>query len=226
MSEVKSNIGYESLKSQYMRKYPMLGQNTPNNLESVDDESEELNSDPQNDNEVVELKEKLSVMEKEHDENRKNLEQRLHQAKRNSDLAKNKICTATECLDMFLIDYLKSKDIDEFDQSFKFLVTQYSSLLYTPECYTVNAQTSQVTLSDDLFSDLADKNSDISDKISTFKSHLKDKLSLDYSVRRERRLSSTSSRSRLPSFSSKRLNNDVSIGNPTKRLQHENDSRQ
>ena len=127
---------------------------------------------------------------------------------------------------MFLVEHLKSKDIDEFDQPFKFLVSQYSTLLYTPECYTANAQTSQVTLSEELFSDIADKHSDISEKIETFKTHMKNKLSFDYSVRRERRLSSSSSRSRLPSISTKRLNNDIPGGNPTKRLQHENDSRQ
>ena len=109
------------------------------------DIDEEIN--PQKENEIDILKQKIESMEteieskeKEAEEAKKGLERRLHQALRNGDLAKNKISTATECLDMFLVDNLKSKEFDEFDSSFKFLVTQYSSLLCTPDYYTVNTE--------------------------------------------------------------------------------------
>ena len=116
---------------------------------------------------------------------------------------------------MYLIENLCSKEIDEFDASFKFLVSQYSSLLFTPECYTVNPDTNVVMLDDNLFSDLVKDNPSLNDKIDNFKQHLKDKLTLDLSIRKERRLSLGSARSRLPSLSSKRSNSE-SAGNATK----------
>ena len=220
MTDVMSKTGYESLKSQYMKKYPVLGQKTDtcamNSPEDVIDGGEE-SDDAFDKSEVANLKEKMTSMEREYDDNRKCLEQRLHQTKRTSDLARNKILTATECLDMFLVDYLKNNNIDEFDPSFKFLVTQYSSLLFTPKCYSVDTENCQVVLSETLFSNIAETNSDISEKIDTFKNHLKEKLSLDFSVRRERRLSmgSGSIRSRIPSVSIKR-SNDEQKGNASK----------
>ena len=42
-------------------------------------------------------------------------------------------------------------------------------------------------------------NPEVSEKIKKFKVHLKEKLSRDFSIRRERRLSTGSFRSRLPS---------------------------
>ena len=97
------------------------------------------------------MRDRIASMEKEHKDSKKCLEQRLHQSKRNGDLARNKIATATECLDMYLVDFLRSNDIDEFNPSFKFLVTQYSSLLFTPDCYTVIIENCQVIVSDSLF---------------------------------------------------------------------------
>ena len=211
MTDVKVKTGYESLKTQYMKKYPVLGQkNNDVVLNPSEDENECSDDTDDAFNELANLKEKVVLMEKEYDENRKCLEQRLHQTKRNSDLARNKISTATECLDRFLVDFLKNNEIDEFDPSFKFLVTQYSSLLFTPECYTVDADNGQVILSESLFSSIVEANSELSDKINAFRNHLKDKLSLDFTVRRERRLSmnSGSYRSRLPSVSTKRSNDE------------------
>ena len=210
MHELKIKTGYESLKAQYMQKYPALGPKNTNINEQMDEEVTVENPD-----EIANLNEKIVHIEKEADETRKSFEQRLHQAKRNGDLAKNKISTATECLDMFLIDNLKSRELDESDPLLKFLVTQYSSLLYTPECYSVNSDNCEVLLSELLFADLIAANPEISDKVRKFKTHLKEKLSLDYSVRRERRLSTGSFRSRLPSIPTKR-GHDESKGNTPK----------
>ena len=115
---------------------------------------------------------------------------------------------------MFLIDNLKNREVDEFDPFFKFLVTQYSNLLYTPECYTVNTENCEVTLSEQLFSNVIAANPDVSEKVNIFKSHLKEKLSHDFSVRRERRLSTGSFRSRLPSIPTKRAHDDIKGNNP------------
>lgn len=209
MHELKIKTGYESLKSQYMQKYPALGSNNKNNNEHMDNDASTENSD-----EIANFNEKVVCIEKEAEENRKALEQRLHQARRNGDLARIKISTATECLDMFLVDNLKNKELSEHDPSMKFLVTQYSSLLFTPDCYTVNSDSCEVTLSELLFSDLIAANPEISDKVSKFKVHLKEKLSLDYSVRRERRLSTGSFRSRLPSILTKRGHDESKGNNP------------
>ena len=102
---------------------------------------------------------------------------------------------------MFLTEYLMCNEINEFDSSFKFLVSQYSSLLYTPECYTVDPTTNVVVLNKCLFKDLKEaENFSLSKSIEVFEQHLIEKLSADLSVRRERRLSSVGQpRPRLPS---------------------------
>ena len=123
MLELKNKIGYESLKSQYMQKYPALGPNVRSNFTSPSDQQMENDDSTQSSDEVDSLNEKIDILEKEATETKKNLEQCLHQAKRSGDLAKNKISITTECLDMFLIDNLKNKKMDEFDPSFKFLVS-------------------------------------------------------------------------------------------------------
>ena len=81
--------------------------------------------------------------------------------------------------------------------------------------YSVNPDTCAITLSDTLFSKLVASNPEIIDRVDSFKSHLKEKLSLDFSVRKERRLSTGSFRSRLPSLPTKRRS-DESKGNTPK----------
>ena len=111
-----------------------------------------------------------------------------------------------------------TEKVDEFSPTFKFLVSQYSSLLFTPECYTVDPDSNVVTLNENLFSDLKGENNFdfVIEKVKVFENHLKEKLSMDLSIRRERRLSSVSlSRSRLPSVSAKQ-SHEESKGNPTK----------
>lgn len=219
MLELNRKMGYESLKTKHFKAYPVLDKTVVSNIPDLQC-SEEDNGDETIDevgdarSEVKILKEKLDLAEKELEES-KNTYQRLHHAKRSSDLARNKIATATECLNMYLIENLCSKEVDEFDPSLKFLVSQYSSLLFTPECYTVNPDTNDVMLCENLFSDLLRDNPCLKDKIDNFKQHLKDKLTLDLSIRKERRLSLGSVRSRLPSMSSKRSNSE-SAGNATK----------
>ena len=119
---------------------------------------------------------------------------------------------------MYLGETLMTEKVDEFSTTFKFLVSQYSSLLFTPEGYTVDPDTNLITLNENLFSDLkGDDNFDfVKEKVKVFENHLKEKLSMDLSIRRERRLSSVSlNRSRLPSLSTKR-SHEESKGNPTK----------
>ena len=104
MSDVKCKTGYESLKSQHMKKYLVLGQKTDDIVLTPLDDHNDCGDDTDDAfeaGELANLREKLTSMEKEHEDNRKCLEQRLHQTKRNSDLARNKINTATECLDMY-----------------------------------------------------------------------------------------------------------------------------
>ena len=81
---------------------------------------------------------KLKDMEVQADENHKKAQaddQKYFAIKRSSDLARNKISTATDCLNMFLKENIKCPDFYEFNPSLKFLVSQYLILLYTPECY-------------------------------------------------------------------------------------------
>ena len=200
-----------------MKSYPVLGGNGSTDvMDKHDDEADE--DEEANDSNINSLKQKLETIEKELEEARHSSDQRLHQYKRSSDLAKNKIATATRCLNMYLGETLMTEKVDEFSTTFKFLVSQYSSLLFTPECYTVDPDTNSISLNENLFSDLkGDDNFDfVKEKVKVFENHLKEKLSMDLSIRRERRLSSvTLNRSRLPSISTKR-SHEESKGNPTK----------
>ena len=107
-----------------------------------------------------------------------------------------------------------SGPVDEFDSTFQFIVSQYSNLLFTPECYTVEPDTNAIIFNEKLFSEF--KGDLLKDKTAIFEKHLIEKLFHDLAIRRERRLSSISSgRSRLPSVSTKRTNDDDK-GNPSK----------
>ena len=93
-----------------------------------------------------------------------------------------------------------------FIDLFKFLETQYSSLLNQPECYSVDPNTKEVKLSDSLFSDIVEAAAEpiYVERITDFKKHLLHKISHDLSVRNERRLSSSLPRTRTLSNSTKR----------------------
>ena len=80
-----------------------------------------------------------------------------------------------------------NNDFDEFSPVLKFVVSQYSALLFTPEFYT--ADNGNVTFNDSLFSSIS--NDSNRQKLDIFKSHLKAKLEYDLSVRKERRNSLT-----------------------------------
>ena len=94
-----------------------------------------------------------------------------------------------------------SNEVNEFDSCFPFLVSQYSSLLFTPECYTVDPTTNVVVLNKNLFKDLKGGEFSLKNSIEVFEQHLIDKLTADLSIRRERRLSSVGqARPRLSSI--------------------------
>ena len=63
MHELKIKTGYESLKSQYMQKYPALGSNNKNNNEHMDNDASTENSD-----EIANFNEKVVCIEKEAEE--------------------------------------------------------------------------------------------------------------------------------------------------------------
>ena len=159
---------------------------------------------------IIEVKNsEIAQLQKELEESRESVrasDLKAHQAKRFSDLARNKISTATECLNMYLADSVKKEYFDEFNHSFKFLVSQYSSLLNHSECYSIDSETKEVKLSDTLFKDIIDAADPLTvERISDFKKHFLQKISLDLSVRNERRLSSSLPRTRTLSNSTKRI---------------------
>ena len=207
MSEINKINGYDSLKSAYLRKFPSLHNNkmSPTMEEDIDADSgdSKVDSDSEGNKD-----EKISQLEKELEEATKN-HQKLFQAKRSSDLAKSKINTATSGLDMFLIENLKRSDFDEFDSSFKFLVSQYSALLYTPNYYSVKQDSQEIILSDELFSNILKSDPELANPLDIFKNHLRTKLSIDLSVRRERRNSTGQARPRLLSNKTKRAEDDT-----------------
>ena len=78
-------IGYESLKMQYMQKYPALGPNDRNSnpqsnqrMDERDDSAQTTDDSSQTTDEVNSLNQRIVCLEKEAEESKKNLEQRLH----------------------------------------------------------------------------------------------------------------------------------------------------
>ena len=214
MLALKTTTGYESLKAAYSNKYPALGHS---GKESEIVTNEEIDDDSvKNDNDIIDQKnQEISKLEKELEEHRSSAHvsaQNLHQSKRACELAKNKIATATECLTMYLADNLGKEYFDEFNPVFKFLVSQFSSLLNQPECYSIDPESKDVKLTDTLFVDIAAADSPAAERLVDFKKHLQQKISFDLSVRNERRLSTSMTRARTLSNSTKRAADEPKLG--------------
>ena len=130
----------------------------------------------------------------------------LHaQAKRFCDLSLNKLCTAREALDNFLSDNISDPQFDEFHPSFKFIVAQYSSLLSSPDHYSINPENNEVTIITELFANIDGSDPVVSKNLEHFRDQLKLKLELDCAKRIERRNSVGRGRkSSIPSKSKKR----------------------
>ena len=200
MTNLKKETGYESLKSDYAKKFPALGKSKPAStkmMEEHEDDSDETESESITEEEITVARDKINDLQKQLEEQQKQMEndlkttqeneQKHFNAKRAGDLARNKINTATKCLDKYLEDNLCDPTFDEFSPVLKFLVTQYSALLYSPDFYLVNSETNEVILTGDFLLDL--ETPETKDKLDIFKEELKSKLELDLSVRRERRIS-------------------------------------
>lgn len=210
MAEIKINRGYESLKTAYLMKFPAI--NSKKAAVTMEEELEVDSDEKENpvNSKIIDQKNiAISELEKDLEERQKLFDQKLFSTKRSSDLAKNKISTATTGLDMFLVENMKKPDFDEFNSSFNFLISQYSALLYTPECYTVEEESGEVVLADKLFENILSSNPDLAKPLDSFKKHLKTKLAFDLSVRRERRNSAGQARPRLMSNKSKRAEDDI-----------------
>ncbi len=180
--------------------------------ESDDDEENPGAPNTQKDDEIAALEKQVEESISETEELRKKADSAEHKyfhMKRSGDLAKNKITTATECLDMFLRENLKKPNFKDFDPTFHFLVTQYSTLLYSPDFYTVDIDKKEVTLSEELFANLTIPDPKEKERLSLFKKELVDKLVMDLSVRQDRRNSvGGTARPRLLSNPTKRGNPD------------------
>ena len=211
MAEVKRKTGYESLKAAYTKKFPS-GLGNPKVFENPMDEEPDDDSDPQESN-AQESKEKIKNLEKEFEDYRNEADQKLHQAKRQSDLAKNKIKASKQGLDMFLAENIQRKSFDQSDSTFKFLVMEYSNLLNTPEHYNVNQETCEVNLEWNLFLMIEEAYPEHKDTFDLFKTNLKKKIYSDISIRFERRLSigQTPTRSRSNSVKRKSISEDDNL---------------
>ena len=198
--------GYESLKSAYLQKFPALSQETTEKAIH-----EEAPGESYSDDNHEELNKEISILKKDLQESQlaaQAADLKIHNAKRASDLARNKISTATEGLNMYLEENLSKEYFDEFNPAFMFLVSQFSSLLYQPECFTVNNDTNEVTLADNLFHMIKKSDSIATENLKHFKLKLEQKLSLDFSVRKERRNSIGFTRPRVFSTSTKRTDDE------------------
>ena len=194
-----------------MKKFPALGQNkvilAEDHEKTEDDEEDQacqikVTSDLKKD-----LLESQAAVH--------SSDQKLHHAKRSNELAKNKISTATDGLNWYLHENLSKEYFDEFNPVFKFLVSQFSTLLYQPDCYTVNCESNEVDLSGDLFAEIKKSDPSVKENLQNFKDHLARKISHDLSIRKERRNSTSFVRPRAVSTSTKRSNEEKN-GSKTK----------
>ena len=115
---------------------------------------------------------------------------------------------------MYLNDSMKDPKFDEFSPALQFLVTQYSALLFNPEGYTVNGENNEVKLNEDLFSSITTP--ETSANVNLFKDQLRLKLQHDPNIRRERRNSLSSFRSRVGSSSTKRSPSENTLSSISK----------
>ena len=185
VSQLKLSIGYESLKTAYLKKFPALGQDRVILVEDAekteDDEEDKEVSNKEINDLKKDLKESLAAVH--------SSDQKLHHSKRANELAKNKISTATAGLNMYLRDNISKEYFDEFNPVFKFLVSQFSTLLYQPDCYSVNCETHEVKLAEDLFIEIEKSDPSVKENLSHFKDQLANKIAMDLSIRKERRTS-------------------------------------
>ena len=125
--------------------------------------------------------------------------------KRNNELSLNKLCIARVALDNFLSDNISDPEFNEFHPSFKFIVAQYSSLLNSPDHYTVNSENNEVTIHTELFANNDGSDPIVSKNLEHFQDQLKLKLELDCAKRFEWRNSvGRGMKSSIPSKSKKR----------------------
>ena len=153
------------------------------------------------DNTIERLNRKLN----ERDNISKENDQIHAQMKHLCDLSFNKLSTAREALDNFLSDNIHDPQFDEFHPSFKFIVAQYSSLLNSPDHYSVNPENNEVTILTELFACIDRSDPVVSKNLEHFQDQLKLKLELDCAKRVERRNSVGRGRkSSIPSKSKKK----------------------
>ena len=119
MLNLKRAIGYESLKAAYSSKYPALCRGDGSSESNITNDSQDIREDTDESSSIIEEKDKeIAQLQKELEEIResgKASDMKAHQAKRSSDLARNKISTATECLNMYLAESVKKEYFDEFN---------------------------------------------------------------------------------------------------------------
>ena len=133
------------------------------------------------------------------------LQQQNAQMKHSSCLSQNKLCTVKQALDNLLSESITDPEFNEFNNQFKFIVAQYSSLLSSPDHYSINPDNNEITIHTELFDNYDSSDPTILNNLAHFKDQLKVKLELDYTIRLERRNSVGRGRkSSIPGLSKKR----------------------
>ena len=107
--------------------------------------------------------------------------------------------TATEGLEKFLGENLMDPSFDEFSPTYKFLVTQFSTLICSDN-YNIDKDNKEVNLDDNLFKAVVVEDEGTSVKLENFKKSLKAKMKMDLTVRKERRNSIGHGRARSDSI--------------------------
>ena len=160
---------------------------------------------------VISLQKKIEKSDKLINENN----QVQAQMKRNNELSLNKLCIARVALDNFLSDNISDPEFNEFHPSFKFIVAQYSSLLSSPDHYTVNSENNAVTIHTELFENIDGSDPVVSKNLEHFQDQLKLKLELDCAKRVERRNSVGRGRNSSISSKSKKRQLDILTSDTT-----------
>ena len=214
MVDLQKSIGYESLKSQYLKQFPSLMTENFSNMEEAEagNEDEEIvptNPIERRDAKIAELEKNVAEMNQLQESVLK-MKAQLNLAKKTSNISKSKLKFARKVAEERLKECFPSASFEDDDS--KMLVTLMSSLI-DEDSYERDPDTDTLKAKDGFLKDIEDSfetHSDgqmIKERIETVKNKVLDRVKEKAARSRERKLS-ISSISSISSIERKRINSE------------------
>jgi hypothetical protein len=214
MADLKRTIGYESLKSQYLRQFPSLGAENMSNMEETqngedDDEEDLLPTNPieRRDAKIVELEKNVAAMPA-LQENLLKMRAQLHLAVKTTNIAQNKLKFARKVTEERLKECLPVPSF--VNEHSKVLITLMSTFM-DEESFEIDPDTDSLKPREDFLKDIEDsigKDSEgqlVKERFEDVKNKLVERVKESVAKNRERKMS-TSSIGSISSQAGKRKN--------------------